>query len=307
MHIRYTGTTGYIQTFTFHCMQIRSTDQIVLAMASSGIAALLLPGGRTVHSRFKVPLRVVEGDLCNLQKGTALANLIKKAALILWDEATMQNKYVLEAMNRTLQDIMDNAAPFGGLVILMTGDWRQTLPCTAGDREAVVALTHRRSKLWSHFQACNHIHELTENMRIAVQRENANGDARKLASLDAYDVFLQALGDGTLGVPHASGHAYTVTLPDNIIYKPPLDAPADRSRAIALHMYSELPQLLSRVWPALQIQLAHRNAATIALQHATSADAVSAADRRLTTRCNALTISHTFRTELSLLCELPVG
>ena len=196
----------------------------------------------------------------------------------------MQNKFVLEAMNRTLQDIMGNTAPFGGLVLIMTGDWRQTLPCTAGDREAVVSLTHRRSKLWSHFQMCNHIHELTENMRIAVQRERANGDVRHLKALDDYDVFLQRLGDGVLGEPHCSGHARTVTLPDAIIYKPPVDAPADRSRAIALHMYSELPELLSRAWPALQQCLAQRNAASMALQYATSPEAVDAADRNFTTR-----------------------
>ena len=34
---------------------LRAHQKIVLVVASSGVAALLLPGGRTAHSRFKVP------------------------------------------------------------------------------------------------------------------------------------------------------------------------------------------------------------------------------------------------------------
>ncbi|KAG5247255.1 DNA helicase [Salix suchowensis] len=45
-------------TFLWHSLinSIRSEGLIVLAVASSGIASILLPGGRTAHSRFKIPL-----------------------------------------------------------------------------------------------------------------------------------------------------------------------------------------------------------------------------------------------------------
>ena len=36
----------------------RSEDRIVLTTASSGIAAILMPGGRTAHSRFKIPMKL---------------------------------------------------------------------------------------------------------------------------------------------------------------------------------------------------------------------------------------------------------
>lgn len=75
--------------------KLRRQGYIVLALASSGIASLLLPGGRTVHSRLKVPLQLKGGDVCNIVKGSALARMVDAAALILWDEATMQSNQVV--------------------------------------------------------------------------------------------------------------------------------------------------------------------------------------------------------------------
>lgn len=40
--------------------KLRSEGKIVLAVASCGIAALLLQGGRTAHSRFHIPLILTE-------------------------------------------------------------------------------------------------------------------------------------------------------------------------------------------------------------------------------------------------------
>ncbi|UYV75392.1 hypothetical protein LAZ67_13000113 [Cordylochernes scorpioides] len=45
-----------------------------------------------------------------------------------WDECTMAHKIALEALDRTLQDIRDDPQPIGGLVVLLAGDFRQTLP-----------------------------------------------------------------------------------------------------------------------------------------------------------------------------------
>lgn len=65
-------------------------------MASSGIASLFLPGGRTAHSRFKIPIDVNDLSTFEIKKGTQLARLIKTTALIFWDEAPMIHKIVLK-------------------------------------------------------------------------------------------------------------------------------------------------------------------------------------------------------------------
>ncbi|EMR68302.1 putative atp-dependent dna helicase pif1 protein [Eutypa lata UCREL1] len=54
------GGTGKTFLYTALCHHYRSEGKIVLCVASSGIAALLLPGGRTAHSRFGIPIRICE-------------------------------------------------------------------------------------------------------------------------------------------------------------------------------------------------------------------------------------------------------
>jgi len=44
----------------------------------------------------------------------------------------MSNKVLLEALNRTLQDLRGNILIMGGLTLLLSGDFRQTLPVMDG-------------------------------------------------------------------------------------------------------------------------------------------------------------------------------
>ncbi|GJY00393.1 DNA helicase [Tanacetum coccineum] len=43
-------------------------------VASSGIASMLLPAGRTTHSRFKLPLELTNESLCHAKKKSQLGN-----------------------------------------------------------------------------------------------------------------------------------------------------------------------------------------------------------------------------------------
>ena len=40
----------------------------------------------------------------------------------------MTERKMFLAIDRTLQEIKENKKPFGGLTIVVSGDWRQTLP-----------------------------------------------------------------------------------------------------------------------------------------------------------------------------------
>ena len=93
-----------------------------------GIAATLLDGGRTFHSRFKAPLQLTATSTCNVPVQSPLADLIRRAQLIVWDEAPMAHRHLLEALDRTLRDIMMDDQPFGGKVLVLGGDFRQILP-----------------------------------------------------------------------------------------------------------------------------------------------------------------------------------
>ncbi|KAG2974536.1 hypothetical protein PC118_g14458 [Phytophthora cactorum] len=48
--------------------KVRLSGKIALAVASSGIASLLLMGGRTAHSTFKIPLKLSDTSTCSIYK-----------------------------------------------------------------------------------------------------------------------------------------------------------------------------------------------------------------------------------------------
>jgi len=87
---------------------IRAQGKVALCVASSAIAALLLDGGRTAHSRFKIPIPINETSTCNIAKGDHMHGVLKETKLIIWDEAPMQHRYGPEAVNRTIQDLLNN-------------------------------------------------------------------------------------------------------------------------------------------------------------------------------------------------------
>lgn len=101
-----------------------------MTVASSGITSFLIPRGRTTHSRYVIPINVNEDSTCNIKQGSALAKLIIKSKLIIWDEAPMTHNHCFEAVYRSFRDILQfsNANnfthPFGGKVGFLGGDFK---------------------------------------------------------------------------------------------------------------------------------------------------------------------------------------
>lgn len=100
----------------------------VLNVASSGITSLLLLGGRTAHSRFKIPIPTLDNSIYNIHQGSELAALLKMTRLIIWDEAPMAHKFYFKALDKSLRDIMktngNEQKIFRGKVVLFGGDFR---------------------------------------------------------------------------------------------------------------------------------------------------------------------------------------
>ena len=71
-HFFLQGPAGTGKTFLYRCLchHYRSQSKVVLYVASSGITALLLPGGRTAHSYFRIPLDVHEASIYGVPKNS---------------------------------------------------------------------------------------------------------------------------------------------------------------------------------------------------------------------------------------------
>lgn len=79
------GPGGTGKTFLYNLLlaKVRSEGEIALAVASSGIAALLLDGGRTAHSMFKIPINISERSTCAISVNSPLADIIRKSKVVI--------------------------------------------------------------------------------------------------------------------------------------------------------------------------------------------------------------------------------
>ena len=106
------GPGGTRKTFLYHTIlaTLRKAGHIAIVIATSGIAATLLPGGRTAHSRFKIPLTPNASSTFSISKQSNLVELIRCATIIIWDEAPMVNRRALGSLDRTFRDIASEHA-----------------------------------------------------------------------------------------------------------------------------------------------------------------------------------------------------
>ncbi|XP_019085556.1 PREDICTED: ATP-dependent DNA helicase PIF2-like [Camelina sativa] len=165
------GGTG--KTFLWKTLSaaLRKDGEIVLNVASSGIASLLLAGD--------------------------LGKLVREASLIIWDEAPMMSKYCFESLDRSLKDVVENghSKPFGGKVVVFGGDFRQVLPViTGGSRTEIVMATLNSSYLWDHCKVL----KLTKNMRLLAK----DISVEKATKIKEFSEWILDVGDGKIAEPN---------------------------------------------------------------------------------------------------------
>ena len=246
------GPRGSGKTFLYNLIlaKVRSQGLVALGMASSGIAALLLADGTTGHFRLKLPIPILNNStlkyvqilylqynmitdksmprftknfgiqtcaILNLQDYTGSAQVLKKASLIIWDEAPMTHKHNYEAVDHSLRDIMNINKPFGGLTVLPGGDFRQVLPVVSrGTRsQQITAASLKRSTLWPHVS----VKPLPINMRVRMLTSAANAGSvgAQLAAQQGQDFadLLIRLGNGTEQTYPVKGEDY-IKLPQEM-------------------------------------------------------------------------------------------
>lgn len=185
------GLGGTGKTFVYNTIlsHVRAQNKVGLALASSGIAALLLEGGRTAHSRLKIPVGNIDANsTCRIPRVGPLADLIRAAEVIIWDEAPMMERLVYDAVDRTLRDLTGLNLPFGGKVFVLGGDFRQILPVKVkGSRPVIVAACLKFAAVWPHVRQF----QLHVNERV----RRAHGNDREVKARWAAD--LVEVGDGT--------------------------------------------------------------------------------------------------------------
>jgi len=188
MFLEAPGGTGKTFLINLILAEVRSRGEIAIAVASSGIAATLMEGGRTAHSAFQLPLDLPrqENPTCNISRNSGKGQVLKECKLIVWDECTMAHKKMIEALDRTLRDLRKNDNLMGGVLLLLCGDFRQTLPVIPKSTMAdEINACLKQSILWRHVQRVG----LTQNMRAQLENDD---------DLHVFSNTLLEIGDGRL-------------------------------------------------------------------------------------------------------------
>ncbi|XP_035845105.1 uncharacterized protein LOC110932942 [Helianthus annuus] len=213
------GGTGKTFLWKTLALTVRSREQIVLNVASSGIASLLMSRGRTAHSRFHIPINLDESSMCHIRPDGDVAYLLKQTRLIIWDKAPMVHRHAFEALGRTLKDIFVDKSNcqsdvlFGGKVIVFGGDFRQILPVIPnGSRQEIVNASLSSSYIWPHCKLLT----LTKNMRLTVGVLPSTVESTK-----RFAQWLLDIGEGKVGGDN-DGVA-TVEIPSDLLITDSLD------------------------------------------------------------------------------------
>jgi ATP-dependent DNA helicase PIF1 len=189
---------------------VRVEGKIALAVASSGIAVVLLIGGRTAHSRVKLSLDLTSTSTCNISEQSSSAKLLQQTSLIVWNEAPMMHRFAFEAVHLSLQ-LMRNDLPLGGKVVLPAGDVRQILPVVPRSKDCqIISACLKKSQLWQHFEVLR----ITTNMRVHTAQNPGSA-----AEIQKFLDFLLKVGEGRHGSCSKFGRAF-VKVPRDLVVKP---------------------------------------------------------------------------------------
>ena len=123
-----TGKTTLLRKF------LSDAGEQAIVLAPTGIAAMNV-GGQTIHSFFKFPPRLLDG---NDVKRLRNARLVRKLETIIIDEISMVRADMLDAIDRSLQFNRGSKKPFGGVRMVLSGDLHQLPPVVSREEEEIL-------------------------------------------------------------------------------------------------------------------------------------------------------------------------
>lgn len=121
-------------TFLRELKKEKDVKQVFLA--PTGVAALNL-GGQTIHSFFGIPPRII--DPAEVAPRAPKKRLFGKLERVIIDEISMVRADLLDTVDRTLRVARNRQEPFGGVQMVLVGDFFQLPPVVPRHEEEVLA------------------------------------------------------------------------------------------------------------------------------------------------------------------------
>lgn len=126
-----TGEPGSGKTHTIneYIRYLKQAKVAVAVTASTGIAATHI-GGMTIHSWSGIGIKptLSEYDVDRIASNERIARRISKTAVLIIDEISMIDGNVLASVDKVCQAIKQVQRPFGGMQVVLVGDFFQLPP-----------------------------------------------------------------------------------------------------------------------------------------------------------------------------------
>lgn len=144
-----TGAPGSGKTHTLreYIEHLKDRNVVVGVTASTGIAATHL-GGVTIHSWSGLGIKELlsPNDIEELQQKEYLWKRFEKTQVLIIDEISMLTPQIFDSLDALSQAMKRNDKPFGGMQVVLSGDFFQLPPITHGNQSPQFV---NRSDAWS--------------------------------------------------------------------------------------------------------------------------------------------------------------
>src|SRR3989339_1119060 len=135
-HVFLTGEPGSGKTHTTNILvsYLRTKNIPVAVTASTGIAATHI-GGMTIHSwsGIGVKTKLDKYDLDKIASSEYISKRVNRTKVLIIDEISMLSANMLDMVDMVCREIKQSNEPFGGIQIILVGDFFQLPPIVKRD------------------------------------------------------------------------------------------------------------------------------------------------------------------------------
>ena len=170
VNIYLTGSAGSGKTHTLrqYIEWLNEHDIPVAITASTGIAATHM-NGQTIHGWSGIGVRefLTDADIDALEQKQYLFKRFEKARVLIIDEVSMLHAHRLDMVERVCRRFRRNDLPFGGLQVILSGDFFQLPPITrAGALRAPAQNSSPQQEMFVDYDSGEQVEEPESDMVI---------------------------------------------------------------------------------------------------------------------------------------------
>ncbi len=158
-----TGRAGTGKTTLIRHLRTRAGGNKQAVVAPTGVAALNARA-QTIHSFFQLPISVLDAE--NLPPMRGMSPLFKNMTRLVIDEISMVRADIIDAIDARLRTARADGRPFGGVQVVMVGDFLQLPPVVDEQQRPVLQALGYESE----FAFSAHVMRRVESAAFSLER-----------------------------------------------------------------------------------------------------------------------------------------